>query len=320
MNAEIILIGNELLVGTIKDSNGYWLIHQLLKYGIRVDRITIIPDDIKVISETLREAIKRRPAFIFTSGGLGPTYDDMTYEGIAHAFNLKVELNEEVLEHLKARYEKLKKLGKVKDTGLNESRRKMAYIPPNAIPLENPVGAAPGLLIKVSFEDLENKDKQGGTQDSKSEVSGEKDEETEDDYDYYYYSKYKGKPVKMLRIIVMPGFPDELQGIFNKHVIPILEKLHSYFLHAGIKFEGHIGESTIANKIKDLRREYPEIWIKTAPQKTDKSIIMMEVHLTTFLESSNEEELKALERRLKELRSRIIKIIEEENGKIKEIY
>ncbi|MHA1395516.1 MAG: competence/damage-inducible protein A [Promethearchaeota archaeon] len=152
MYAEIILIGNELLIGKIQDTNGIFMIRKLLEYGIQVSRITIIPDDVDVISNEIISALKRHPLFIFTSGGLGPTYDDMTFEGIAKAFNVPLVLNKEALKYLKERYDKLKKMGRTQFSEINESRLKMVKIPSNAKPLKNNAGAAPGILIEIKHK------------------------------------------------------------------------------------------------------------------------------------------------------------------------
>jgi len=152
MSAEIILIGNELLIGKVKDTNGSYLIDELLKYGIKINRMTIIPDDIEVIAEEIKSAIDRKPLLIFTSGGLGPTYDDMTLEGIAKALGVELNLNNEALEQVKERYRKLKQIGRVKTEDLTESKLKMAKIPINSIPLKNNAGAAPGILININHD------------------------------------------------------------------------------------------------------------------------------------------------------------------------
>lgn len=72
MECEIVLIGNELLIGKIQDTNGYWLIEQLIPLGIQISRITTIPDNINIIKETIQIALKRNPSYIFTSGVWDP--------------------------------------------------------------------------------------------------------------------------------------------------------------------------------------------------------------------------------------------------------
>ncbi len=148
MTSEIILVGNELLIGKQRDINGFWMVNRLLEYGHEVSRLVIIPDDITTIAKTVLESLSREPMFIFLSGGLGPTFDDLTLEGIARAFIVPLVLNEEALGFIKERYTKLGKVG-ITSTEIYESRKKMAYIPENSKPLKNLNGTAPSILIET---------------------------------------------------------------------------------------------------------------------------------------------------------------------------
>nr|MDO8087138.1 molybdopterin-binding protein [Candidatus Sigynarchaeum springense] len=149
--AEILLIGNELLVGKIRDANAYWLGKQLGTFGVSVTRVTIIRDDVEEIADTIKEIVARRPDYVISSGGLGPTFDDVTIQGIADGLNKKLVIDEKALGWLKERYEKQVKLGVLKrqDTELNESRKKMAFIPVGSTAMHNSAGAAPGVLIET---------------------------------------------------------------------------------------------------------------------------------------------------------------------------
>ncbi len=149
--AEILLIGNELLVGKTRDANAYWLGKQIGSFGVSVTRVTIIRDDVKEIASAINEIMARRPSYVISSGGLGPTFDDVTIQGIADGFNKNLVLDEKALSWLKDRYDKLAKLGELPhlDSWLNESRKKMAYIPEGATALHNSAGAAPGVLIEA---------------------------------------------------------------------------------------------------------------------------------------------------------------------------
>ena len=149
LHCEIILIGNELLIGKIQDTNGQWMIHQLLPLGIKVTRITTIMDDIPTITTTVRDAFTRKPDYIFTSGGLGPTFDDMTLEGVAAALNppQPCEENPTAIELIRQAY--LTRYAKPME--LTPYRRKMGTIPRGSIPLHNREGAAPGVLIPPSL-------------------------------------------------------------------------------------------------------------------------------------------------------------------------
>jgi molybdopterin-biosynthesis enzyme MoeA-like protein len=114
----------------------------------------------------------------------------------------------------------------------------------------------------------------------------------------------------------MPGVPAELISIFEMHVVPMLQNLHSHYYNTGFMFEG-VGESTIATELKNLRNDYPEIWIKTHPQKTREKPFRVELHLTAFLESDDEQENDKIKSRMDELKDKIRKIIENHDGVIK---
>ncbi|MHA1684076.1 MAG: competence/damage-inducible protein A [Promethearchaeota archaeon] len=145
---EILLIGNELLIGKTRDLNGYWLGKQISPFGISVTRITTIRDEVETIASTLNEILARVPDYIFTSGGLGPTYDDESIEGIARGLGKKLIFNSQALEWLKVRYKAVHDRHPDVEPELNEARRKMAYIPEGSTPLHNSAGAAPGVLIE----------------------------------------------------------------------------------------------------------------------------------------------------------------------------
>jgi nicotinamide-nucleotide amidase len=146
---EIICVGNELLIGKTVNTNAHWLAKRTTSFGITVKRITVAADDVNEIAKVIREALKRKPLFIITTGGLGPTFDDKTLEGISKALNLKWEVNEEALQMVREKYEAYVKAGRIEKVELTPSRVKMAKLPKSAEPLPNPVGTAPGVMVKV---------------------------------------------------------------------------------------------------------------------------------------------------------------------------
>ncbi|MEM3566491.1 MAG: nicotinamide mononucleotide deamidase-related protein [Candidatus Bathyarchaeia archaeon] len=146
---EIICVGNELLIGKTLNTNAQWLAKRATSLGITVKRITVVGDNVDEISCTVREALDRKPRFIITTGGLGPTFDDKTLEGIAKAINRNLELNEKALEMVRKKYEEYAKAGKISVLEMTPHRVKMAKLPKGAEPLPNPVGTAPGVLVKV---------------------------------------------------------------------------------------------------------------------------------------------------------------------------
>jgi len=140
---EIISIGNELLIGKVVNSNASYLCKKITELGGFVRRITVVRDDLDEISSSIREAIARNPDYIITTGGLGPTFDDMTLEGVARALRLELEVNEDALKMIKEKYQAI-------NEQLTQHRIKMAKFPRGAIALKNKVGMAPGCLISVS--------------------------------------------------------------------------------------------------------------------------------------------------------------------------
>jgi nicotinamide-nucleotide amidase len=140
-SAEVITFGRELLIGNTLNTNGSWLARQLTSSGIIVRRISTVGDSVAEISQAFEESFERSPSIVITTGGLGSTYDDLTFEGLASALHLPKEVNESALKGLQERYASL-------NLGMTPERRKMALMPAGASALGNEAGAAPGLRIK----------------------------------------------------------------------------------------------------------------------------------------------------------------------------
>ncbi len=143
-SAEIISVGNELLIGHTLDTNSHWIAKRFTRFGWTLHRITVIRDSLAAIKDGVTGALQRKPDLLITLGGLGPTHDDMTLRGVALALGKRLALNPEALAMVKARYSMLQA-----STGLTRFRKKMATLPEGAEPLPNPVGTAPGVMIKV---------------------------------------------------------------------------------------------------------------------------------------------------------------------------
>ena len=146
---EIICVGKELLIGKTLNTNAHWLAKRATSLGAMVKRITVVGDDVDEIANGVREALKRQPKFIIATGGLGPTFDDKTLEGIAKALNRKLEVNDKALRMVKEKYEAYFEEGRMETVELTPARVKMATLPERAEPLSNPVGTAPGVMIKM---------------------------------------------------------------------------------------------------------------------------------------------------------------------------
>lgn len=140
MNAEIITIGDEILIGQILDSNSKWIASALNKIGISVYQITSIQDDKFHILKAVKEAQLNADIVIIT-GGLGPTKDDITKLALNEYFNDMLILNEEIVEHIKIMFAKI-------NYPFTEVNKNQALVPSNCIPLKNELGTAPGMWFK----------------------------------------------------------------------------------------------------------------------------------------------------------------------------
>ncbi len=138
--AEIISTGRELLIGKTINTNASWLASQLTSKGMTVSRITSVDDSVYAISSAISDAIARRPSIIIITGGLGPTYDDLTAEGLSSALRLPLEINADALGQVRSKYASL-------GLPMTPARAKMAELPAGARPIQNTVGTAPGILI-----------------------------------------------------------------------------------------------------------------------------------------------------------------------------
>ncbi|CAG35294.1 competence/damage-inducible protein A [Desulfotalea psychrophila] len=146
---EIIIIGNEILTGDILDTNTNWLCAMVHGRGGVVTRVTIVPDILEVVAEAVREAVSRKVDIIFTSGGLGPTSDDLTLQAVAMGTDRQVVLHEEALEQVRQQYDHFFAQGIMAEGGLNPARQKMACLPQGGEPLLNHVGTAPGVSLLI---------------------------------------------------------------------------------------------------------------------------------------------------------------------------
>lgn len=140
MDAEIIAIGSELLLGTTVDTNSAYLARQLAAAGVNLFRKSVVGDNQERIAATVREALGRADLVICT-GGLGPTVDDVTREGVADALERPLEFRQELLDQIAARFAAFKRT-------MSESNRRQAYVPQGARAIENPRGTAPAFIVE----------------------------------------------------------------------------------------------------------------------------------------------------------------------------
>ena len=143
MNAEIIAIGSELLLGQIIDTNSSYIAKCLAANGIELVKTTTVGDELHRMKEAIGEAINRSQ-IVITTGGLGPTEDDLTREAIAQVAQRPLVFQPHLMEQIEA-------LFKRRGFRMAENNRKQAYIPEGAIPIENPKGTAPGFIVEGSY-------------------------------------------------------------------------------------------------------------------------------------------------------------------------
>lgn len=148
MNVELLVIGNEILIGKTKDTNSNWMAKRITKYGHKVNRITTIGDELDIIASTLQSILERKPDIIITCGGLGPTFDDMTLKGVAQGLERELKKDEHAYESIKKAYKNAYEQGILKLKGMTAEREKMAYLPEGSTPLPNIRGTAPGAKIR----------------------------------------------------------------------------------------------------------------------------------------------------------------------------
>ena len=141
VNAGILIIGNEILSGRTQDTNTSTLATWLNSIGVKVEEVRVIPDIKKTIIETLN-ALRTSYNYVFTTGGIGPTHDDITAASVSKAFGLKYQIHEEAYKILEAYY---------KHGEFNEGRQKMVWMPENANLILNPTSGAPGFNVENVF-------------------------------------------------------------------------------------------------------------------------------------------------------------------------
>ena len=221
VNASIITIGDELLIGQTIDTNSAWMAEELNKIGVWVKRRVAVGDAWDDIWNALDEEGKKADIILIT-GGLGPTADDITKPLLCKYFGGKLVVNEQVLAHVKYLFEKVfRRPGPILERNL-----KQAEVPDVCTVLMNERGTAPGMWFEAP---------------SKSPPVGETSE--------LFWKKV---------FVSLPGVPHEMKGLMTKEVLPRLQRhfkmpiiLHQTFLTYGI------GESFLAEKIKDWEENLP---------------------------------------------------------------
>ena len=229
--SEILCIGNELLSGTVVNTNAQWISKRITNIGGLIKRVTVVRDDINEIASIVKEILARKPNWLIISGGLGPTYDDKTLEGVAMALGTDLVLDDDAIEMLKRSYTRYSSSPK-----LNEVRLKMARIPRGSIPIQNPVGSAPSILIDTTkFDNNINSTDQG----------------------------------THTKIICLPGVPNELEAILLDNILPQMKMMIGDFhiIETNHEIVG-ISEAMIVPLLLKLVQSFSDdsIYLKTHPR------------------------------------------------------
>ena len=198
MNAEILCIGTELLLGNVVNTNAAWLAQQLARLGINVYHHTVVGDNNQRLKEALAIAFDRSD-LVITTGGLGPTYDDLSKETICNYFNRPLVLHQPSLDKLREFFSK-------RPYAMMPNNEKQAYQPEGAVIFTNHSGTAPGAAIE---------------QDGKI-------------------------------AIMLPGPPREMKLMFEREVLPYLQKFSDHIIVSRDLQLFGIGESLAESLLKDL--------------------------------------------------------------------
>ena len=235
---EILCIGNEILSGTIVNTNAHWLSKMITQAGGSVKRVTVAKDDVNEISSVIKESLVREPSWIIICGGLGPTYDDKTLEGLAVALHVDLILDNAAIEMMKESYSRYSSKHK-----LDETRLKMARIPKGSIPIQNPVGSAPSILIATYKKD------------NRIIISS--------------FSSSSGTvAIADTMIVCLPGVPEEMKAIFLESILPKMKKMIGdfHFIETTHEITG-VSEAMLAPTVSRIVQSNPAdlVYLKTHP-------------------------------------------------------
>ena len=221
MNIELLNTGSELMLGRVLNTHQQWLCRHLADLGYVVTRQVAVPDTAPDIQSAVREALSRAD-LIITTGGLGPTSDDLTRDLIAQLLGKKLRRDDGVLDHIKRRFA-------ARNLPMPKNNEVQALVPEGALVLANPNGTAPGLAMKITPSEgrvirVPNPNQVGDSQSS---------------------------PLRTQWLVMLPGPPRELRPMFTDQVMPLLRRefpLKSAFVCRTLRTTG-LGESLVEERI-----------------------------------------------------------------------
>jgi nicotinamide-nucleotide amidase len=222
MNIELLNTGSELMLGRVLNTHQQWLCRRLADLGYVVTRQVAVPDTAPEIQSAVREALSRAD-LIVTTGGLGPTSDDLTRDLIAQLLGKKLRLDDAVLDHIKRRFA-------ARNLPMPKNNEVQALVPEGALVLANPNGTAPGLAMRITPSEgrvirVPNSNQVGDLQ---------------------------SPPLRTQWLVMLPGPPRELRPMFDSFVVPLLRRefpLAAPFVCRTLR-TGGIAESLVQEKIE----------------------------------------------------------------------
>jgi nicotinamide-nucleotide amidase len=260
LSAEIIAIGSELLTPEKTDTNSLWLTGKLNEIGVDVKLKTIVGDDSTRLEETIRDAVKRSD-IVITTGGLGPTEDDITRTVSAKAIERELVFHEDIVENLRERF-------RAWGREMPEINKRQAYIIEGAEILPNPNGSAVGMSVNVTLSSRRLSGERPARPFGSSELKSEENASAG--------SQHDSRQDAVVTLIILPGPPRENQPMFNDFVFPKLKEKSGevVFKKRILKVSG-LGESAIDEAIAPIYSSYKNVSTSILFNKSE-----VEVHLT----------------------------------------
>lgn len=240
MNAGIIIIGDEILIGQVVDINSSWISREMNKIGFRTETVITVGDDGKSISDAIDRCLEVADV-VFMTGGLGPTKDDITKKVICEKFGTELVLNEQVLANV------AEMLGR-RGIALTENNRGQALVPATAMVINNAVGTAPGIMMEVLSphpEPVEGSSLSHSVPFVSTSSTGGINSLPE-----------RSRRVELVGrnklLFSMPGVPFEMRYLMEHEIIPLIKKHYNLkpIFHKTLLLTG-IAESILAEKISD---------------------------------------------------------------------
>jgi molybdenum cofactor synthesis domain-containing protein len=228
LRASIVVIGDEILGGFVRDTNSGWLAARLHVVGVPLDRIVTVPDQARAIDEALRAELGRaRPRVVLTSGGIGSTPDDLTVEAVAASLGLELRVEPEIDARINRALRWTAEQGAEISPEHERAMRKMARVPVGARLLASIGGIAPGIAVDVDG----GLDEEGGA-----------------------------------TVVILPGVPSELKRIVQQGVEPVLLHGRGDPLHVKEIRHGY-PESTLSPVLDRLVRDFPDVHVGSYPDR-----------------------------------------------------